>query len=136
MKNKHYDSEGNDYTQSQINRKYNQEKKGWLVKYICECCGVNQTNDPDHTISRTRSKTLHKTELIWAEGNISWSCRECHQQWESYKDGKFSHHSNAYKRMVFTAMYDKEGFIKRYHCIINKDLQKKLTSLYLELTEI
>jgi len=130
--NKYYDSAGNAYTEAQIRQRYNQEKYGFMPKYICECCGESQAFDPDHTISKARCKILHKVELIWLESNISWSCRKCHLEWESYKDGKFSHHNNAYERMLFTFIYDREGFTKRYYCITNLGLQEllmnKLTS--------
>ena len=128
-------STGERVSQSQINSKLSNAKKGWLVKYICECCHKNQTNDPDHTISQKRCKELHKAELIWTEGNISWSCRTCHQSWESYKSGLFSNHYNAYNRMLFVAMHDPETFKKRFQCITNKELKQRLEELYDNIDE-
>lgn len=135
MANKYYTSEGKAHTQASINKKWTETKHRLMAKYICECCGKNQTQDPDHTISRERCKELNKVELIFLEGNISWSCRTCHQAHESYKDGKFSHHLNAYKRMLFVGMYDTESFIKRYYCITNKELKQRLTPLFEEITQ-
>lgn len=135
MPNKYFDSFGNSYTQATINKKWTETKHGLMAKYICECCGKNQTQDPDHTISRARCKELHRVELIFLEDNISWSCRTCHMEHESYKSGKFSHHKNAYKRMVFTAIYDLEGFIKRFHCITNEKLKEQLKETYNQILE-
>lgn len=133
MANTYKTSSGDSLTESQIRKKYTLMTKSWLVKYICECCMINSTNDPDHTISRKRCKDLHKTELIWDEANISWSCRTCHLQHESYKNGIFSYHKNAYKRMLYIAMHDNEGFIKRYYCITNTELKQKLKNLFEEI---
>lgn len=69
------------------------------------------------------------------EGNVSWSCRDAHMEWESYKDGKFSYHLNAYDRMIFLGMHDREGFVKRFLCITNDTLKKDLTELYKELIQ-
>ena len=135
MANKYYTSDGQAYTQQQIRTKYSQEKNWWRTKGICEAYGFPKVaHDPDHTIAQARCKVLHKVELIWSEANISWSCREAHQEWESYKSGKFSHHKNAYQRMVFVAMHDEEVFKKRFYCITNEDLKKKLEPLFKEMT--
>lgn len=132
--NKYKDSEGNLYTQGMINSRLRDAYKWSMPKYICECCGKKQTNDHDHTISQSRCKELHKVELIWLEGNWSYSCRDCHHEWESYKSGLFSFHKNAHKRMLVVAMYDRETFIKRYHCITNEVLKDTLRNLYEHLT--
>jgi len=135
MPNYSYDSEGNKYTDQQVKRKLSNERKDWLIKMWCECCGKAQANDFDHTISQARCKTLHKAELIWTRNNGSFSCRKCHMEWESYKDGKFSHHKNAYSRMLFTAIHDTEGFKKRFLYITNKQLASSLQKLYDEICE-
>jgi hypothetical protein len=134
MANLYYDSLGKSYTDQQIKKEWTQAKKGFMVKYVCECCNINQTNDPDHTIPKATCKVLHKVDLIFLQGNISWSCRDCHNEWESYKSGKFSHHKNAYTRMIFVAIYDTETFIKRYYCITNESLKERLTPLFEEIT--
>lgn len=127
MPNTYLTSTGERLTERQIRTRYTHEKKGWLMKYVCECCESRQVGDPDHTISQSDCKNrLGKTELIWNEQNVSWSCRTCHQEWESYRDGKFSYHKNAYDRMVFTALHDREGFMKRWFCITNPELKKEL----------
>jgi hypothetical protein len=111
-------SDGVRLTQAQINSRLSKERKGWREKYVCECFGAPHiAHDADHSISQKRCKEIGKTELIWDEGNISWSCREAHQLWESYKNGKFQYHKNFKKRMLFVAMYDYEGFMKRFHCL-------------------
>ncbi len=135
MANTYYDSDGNKWTQQKIRSEYTKAKKGWRTKGICEALGFpHVADDPDHTISQSRCKEIHKVELIFMEGNISWSCRKAHMEWESYKSGRFSYHKNAYSRMVFTAMHDEEGFKKRYYCITNDELRLKLESLFNELT--
>jgi predicted Rdx family selenoprotein len=136
MANKYYTSEGKVYTQQSIRSKYCLEKNGWMANYLCEAFGYpNISNDWDHSIPQARCKTLHKVELIWTRGNVVRSSRKAHIEWESYRDGKFSHHKNAYQRMVFVAMYDEEAFIKRYFCITNQDLKERLKQLFEEITE-
>ena len=125
-------SDGERVSQTQINSRLAVAKKGFIERYVCESCGVNGRTFAawSHTISQKRCKELHKTDLIWLEGNGSWDCHDCHIVFESYKDGRFSHMNNAYERMVFIAMYDDETFIKRYLCITNENLKKKLEELY------
>lgn len=135
MKNRYKTSTGESYTDGTIKNKLSKEMKGWMANYLCEGLGhPHVAHDWDHTIPKARCKILHKTELIWTRGNVVRSCRTAHMEWESYKDGKFSHHKNAYKRMLFVAIHDHETFIKRYYCITNDKLKEKLTPLFEEIT--
>lgn len=129
MANVFYTSEGEKITQRTIRSRLALERKDCLVKMICECCYAAQSFDLDHTISQLRCKNLHKSELIWMEGNWSWSCRDCHIFWESYKSGKFQYHKNFKKRMTFTAMHDYNGFMARFHYVTNLSLIKFCESL-------
>lgn len=83
-------------------------------------------HDLDHTISQKRCKELKKTELIWTEGNWSWSNREAHISWESYqvidRPPEFQYHQNFKKRMTFVAMHDYNGFMARFHYVTDPDL--------------
>lgn len=120
-------SYGDRLSQRQIRSKYTLEKSGWMANYICEAYGVSEVaHDWDHTIAQARCKILHKTELIWDRQNVVRSSRKAHLEWESYKDGKFSYHKNAFDRMVFTYKHDPEGFTKRMFCITNEKLKKDL----------
>lgn len=67
-------SDGEKVTQSQINSRLSRAKKGFMERYVCESCGRNGKTFAawSHTISQKRCKELHKTELIWLEGNGSW----------------------------------------------------------------
>lgn len=83
---------------------------------VCAATGVNEYDtiiDHDHTIAQARCKEIGKTELIWSEANIEYSSRKAHQEWESYKDGKFITHANFQKRMDFVKHNDPEDFEKR-----------------------
>lgn len=124
--NHYYDSDGKLYNQRQINSKLSRERKGFMESYICQCCWKNQTNDLDHTIDQKTCKRLHKTELIWDEDNTSWSCRSCHIVWENFKSGKFQHHKNVVKRMLYIKEHDPEGFQKRLFYITRKEILKEL----------
>jgi len=114
IRNRHC-SNGDTISESQIRsrleNRYKKTTKPTTVK--CQCCGKNQAVDHDHSISQKRCKELHKSELIWNEKNWSLSCRTCHMEFESYKDGKFKKHINYKSRMNFIALNDPEGYRKR-----------------------
>lgn len=129
MPNHYTTSTGEKLTQKQINSRLSSTYKGMMLKYICEGCGSSEAVDHDHTISQKRCKELHMTEKIWDEENISFSCRACHHQWESYKSGAFSNHLNCEKRMLYVAAHDREGFIKRLIHIPECDIQERLNLL-------
>ncbi len=111
--NYYHTSDGQRLTQSQINSRYVQAKKGARQDYWCNSCGKRQAMDCSHTISQKRCKELHKTELIWDEANWSWDCRTCHEIWEGYKSGEFQNALNFVKRMKYIQRRDREGFEKR-----------------------
>ena len=119
MANLYTCSDGEKVNQRQINARLAREKKGFIERYICESCEINRNHFAawSHTISQKRCKELHRTELIWLEGNGSWDCHECHLQWESYKSGQFQDHKNFKQRMRFMLMYDEEGFRKRLNYV-------------------
>ena len=120
----HYEcSDGERVTQTQINSRLSKAKHGSIRNFICECYGPPFTShDCDHSISQKRSKEIHKTELIWMEGNWSWSNRKAHEEWESYKSGKFQDHLNFKNRTTFVAMHDPEGFRMRVNYVSYPEL--------------
>lgn len=128
-------SDGERVTQTQINSRLSKAKKGFIERYVCESCSNNSNKFAawSHTIAQKRCKELHKTELIWMEGNGSWDCHDCHTIFESYKDGQFSYFKNAYERMIFTGIYDEDTFVKRYLCITNKKLRDRLEHIFDEI---
>jgi protein-arginine kinase activator protein McsA len=123
---------GERVTQTQINHRLSRAKKGFIERYVCESCETrsNAFAAWSHTISQKRCKELHKTDLIWLEGNGSWDCHPCHTDFESFKSGKFSYMNNAYDRMLFIGIYDKQTFVKRYLCITNEDLKERLKTIF------
>lgn len=129
MPNYYTTSTGAKVTQATIRKNLTATYKGMLVKYICEACGSSKAVDHDHTISQKRCKELHKTELIWDEANMSFSCRTCHMEYESYKSGKFSYHANCEKRMLYIYEHDTEGFQKRLLYIERPDILERLNLL-------
>ena len=121
-------SDGKTYSQKQIDNRKNKEyaKNPKPSDSVCECCGEKRAEHHDHTISQRTCKILHKTELIWFEGNWSLSCGKCHHDYESYKSGEFQNHNNVVERMLFIKMHDKEGFRKRLNYINNVELLNML----------
>lgn len=114
--NKYYCSNGIRVSQASIDRRYSEslrEKHAGKGIVMCECCQSVPATDNDHTIAKARCKELHKTELIWDKDNFVSSCRKCHRQWESYKDGAYKKHANYESRMDFLRQHDKEGYQKR-----------------------
>lgn len=104
------------YSQSVINRRLSDAYKRKHVgnpNPICEGCGQAYADDNDHTISQRRCKEIGLPELIWNSQNIVSSCRQCHQEWENYKSGKWLDHINAPERMAFIKRYDMETYNKR-----------------------
>lgn len=129
MPNYYNTSTGDRLTQRQINTRLTSSYKGMMEKYICEGCGSSRAVDHDHTISQKRCKELHKTELIWDEQNIAFSCRTCHLDWEAYKSGKFSFHANCEKRMLYLRDHDPEGFRKRLLYLERPDIVERINLL-------
>ena len=110
-------SDGTKLSEAQIKTRTSKEYKHTPFSEICQCCGSEKATEHDHTISKARCKTLHKTELTWDSNNWSDSCRTCHGQWESYKSGEFADHLNFIERMKFIKTNDLEGFNKRMGCV-------------------
>jgi membrane protease subunit (stomatin/prohibitin family) len=87
--NTYQTSNGERFTQSQIERKITEAKAKALEKQcnehdynFCENCGRNASNtrlDCSHGISVKRAKEEGKTEQCWNVGNIEILCRACHQ---------------------------------------------------------
>ncbi len=112
MANKHYCSDGKSYTQPTIQSKLSKsyQENDLDAPYYCECCGKRRWEHHDHTISQKACKWLHKTELIWYRGNWSYSCNQCHTEWESFKSGLFANHLNFEVRMLFLKEYDIQNY--------------------------
>ena len=115
-------SNGLTVTQNQIETKLKKTYQNMPLLWTCECCGEQRAQDHDHTISRARCKSIGKTELIWDENNVSQSCRECHRDWESYRNGRFEDHQNVKKRMLYVKRHDLENFEKRMQHLNNYKL--------------
>ena len=128
MPNHYLTSTGERITQTQINSRLAKMRNSMMHYYICQCCWVNQANDHDHTISQKRCKELHKTELIWDEANISFSCRGCHIIYENFKTGGFQLHKNWLKRILFIKLHDNETYMKRFYYL--SDENKKIINEY------
>jgi 5-methylcytosine-specific restriction endonuclease McrA len=112
---KHTCSDGTKVSQSTIDRRYSnslKEKHAGKSHFICQGCGDKAVHN-DHTIARARCKQLHKTELIWNPDNYVNSCAKCHEEWETWKTGKYMLHKNASLRMFFMKMHDPEKFETR-----------------------
>ena len=129
--NEYKTSDGERVSQATIDRRRREEQRHILYRLaplnpICEGCGEYPAMEHDHTISQARCKTLHKTELIWDPDNWSYSCRQCHQEWESYRSGRFEEHANVIKRMLFVKQHDPEGFEKRVQHLSNYKVMKAL----------
>lgn len=93
-RNKYYDSDGNSYSQSQLNRKIS-EAKAMKVDQMrldygfvfCEeeNCGKNENAgeplDCSHEISVQQAKNERCIELCWDwQNNIKIRCRTCHKK--------------------------------------------------------
>lgn len=92
MANTYFDSDGNRYTQSQIDRRI--RKAGLEVldaqflEYgynFCTKCKRNDCKpiDVSHTISRKNAKEMRQVELLWDYDNLEILGRNCHKK----KDG-------------------------------------------------
>lgn len=112
----HYCSDGRRVSQSTIDRKYAQARKEKHIFSpigVCECCGKKPAIDNDHTIAQARCKQIHKTELIWNPLCFVSSCRNCHMDWERFKNGNWINHKNVEQRLRFLKEHDPEGYNKR-----------------------
>ena len=87
--NSYFDSEGNKYSQSQID--FRIKRAGLEVLDLqflehgynfCECCNRNDDKPIDvaHIISRKQAKELKQVELSWSISNLQILGRECHKR--------------------------------------------------------
>lgn len=91
--NKYYDSDGNAYTQSQVNSNISAAKAQKIDDMNLEhgfvyCqedgCGKNanagEPLDCSHDISVLEAKNTRRVELAWDVENITIRCRTCHRK--------------------------------------------------------
>lgn len=92
-KNRYYDSDGNSYSQNQINNRITEAKAEKLDQMRCEygyvfCeeegCGKNENCgemlDCSHDVSVKEAKEIKQVELCWSVKNIKIRCRTCHRK--------------------------------------------------------
>jgi 5-methylcytosine-specific restriction endonuclease McrA len=87
--NSYFDSNGNSYTQSQIDRKI-REAGLYIIDQqflehgynFCTCCKRNDDKpiDVSHIISRKEAKELRQVELSWSLDNLQVLGRKCHKK--------------------------------------------------------
>lgn len=92
MPNTYKDSQGNRYTQPEIERRVREAKKQLLQNQLfdfqynfCEECGHNGSGtrlDCSHTISLKEAKESGRTELSWDVSNLRVLCRNCHSEYD------------------------------------------------------
>ena len=86
--NSYFDSNGNSYTQSQIDRKI-REAGLYIIDLqflehgynFCTKCNRNDCKPIDvaHIISRKKAKELRQVELSWSLDNLEILGRKCHK---------------------------------------------------------
>ena len=120
---KHLTSEGERISQDTINVRRSLAYKieaQQMYNYVCEGCNCNMATEHSHIIPQFRCKILHKAELCYDRANWFLSCRECHQDWENKKSGKFGKLKNINELLTFLEENDPEEYRKR--CIILDEL--------------
>jgi len=118
---KYKDSEGNEWSQRQIDT-----KRSWAYrnKYEsnpyprCEETG-ERAQCSSHIISQARCKQLHKTELIWNHDNFFPATYEVNSRWES-NDKTLKNYD---KYLAFVKLHDLEGYYKRI-CLTKESFYK------------
>lgn len=86
----------------------------------CECCGEESwVIDVDHTLAQRICKEMEITEQIWSRECISYSCRECHREWEGLKSLVWEEHKNVIKRLLYLKKWAPVEFEKRRQCLSN-----------------
>ena len=81
---KYYCSDGSRVSQATIDRRRSEAYRqayGGLPTQYCRCGQVAQGSS--HIVSQARCKHLHRTELIWFQGNFTPACNSCNSRWES-----------------------------------------------------
>jgi len=109
-------SDGERISEATIKARYSKALKekhsGNSLGSYCECLGINCTGKAqgnDHTISRPKLKSLHKTELIYDPRCFVSSCNNCHNEFESYRSGLYLAHKNYDERILYLEINDPEG---------------------------
>lgn len=133
MANSYQCSNGERVTQSQINSRLSQMKKGILHRFICHC-GTYGTSW-SHSVPQKECKYMGKTELIWDEDNGEWECNECHKEYESFKSMNYTNHKNWIKRMAYCAEHAPEYYRRRLAFIDDPKIMQKLINLIPDNTE-
>lgn len=92
MANHYFDSDGNRYTQSQLDYRINKAGRELIeMQFIsegynfCTKCKRNDCKpiDVSHTVSRKKAKENQCVEVLWNRDNLEILGRKCHQK----KDG-------------------------------------------------
>ena len=112
--NKSFDSDGNAYTQRDIDRKRSEAYRDKYESdpvFWCESCG-QRAQCQAHTIPQARCKHLNKTELIWHHGNFWPSCFKCNTAWENPKGEAWKKSKNKDKNLEFIRLHDQELYAK------------------------
>lgn len=108
--NKSFDSEGNAYTQRDIDRK---RSEAYRAKYEsnpvfwCESCG-QRAQCSAHIIPQARCKKLGKTELIWNPDNFFPACFKCNDIAENVSSEAITKLRNYQRIKEFLQKYDPE----------------------------
>lgn len=114
MPNKYYDSEGNAWTQRQIDTKRSwayRNKQQDNPEYWCAGCGARcQCNA--HILAQSRCKHLGKTELIWNPDNFFASCYKCNLAIENPKGQAWKNLKNIDSCLSFIKKHDPELYLK------------------------
>jgi hypothetical protein len=87
--NHYFDSNGNSYTQGQVNYRIEKAVSEVLeLQFLnegynyCEKCFKSSGDwlDVSHNISRKKAKELRQVELSWSLSNMEVLCRTCHKK--------------------------------------------------------
>lgn len=113
--NKSFDSEGNAYTQLDIDRKRSEayrDKYQSNPVFFCEGCG-GRAQCSAHTIPQARLKKIGKTELIWHPDAFWPACFDSNDAIENPKSvERWSKLRNIKKCLHFMQEHDFELFMK------------------------
>ena len=113
-RNHYADSEGNVWTQRQIDRKRSEAYRIEHEKepsFWCEGCG-QLAQCHAHIIPQARCKQIKKTELIWTPANWFNSCFKCNSAIENPKGEAWKSLKNIDSCIQFIYANDKELYFK------------------------
>jgi len=108
--NKSFDSDGNAYTQRDIDRKRSEayrDKYQTNPVFFCEGCG-GRAQCSAHIVPQSRCKKLGKTELIWSHDNIFPSCNRCNDIAENVSSEAITKLRNYQRIKEFLQKHDPE----------------------------